>query len=184
MKSVKLEINGKIVEAEEGTTVLQAAIANKIYIPSLCYHADLEPHGGCRLCMVEISREGRTRLVASCAYPVQEGLVVRTNTDEIKKIRSMILELLYPAVSDERLVAEYGVAERRFRTEQSDCSQCGLCVRYCAEVAGKHVCFFKGRGIERKMAIIPELEAECLSCGKCFTVCSGGWIVSHDAARV
>ena len=60
----------------------------------------------------------------------------------------------------------------------TDCSLCGLCVRYCAEVAKKNALYFQGRGINRRVAFIPGI-ADCDSCRECFGLCTGGWIVSE-----
>ncbi len=85
MENVNLEIDGRTVEAEQGTTVLQAARSMGIKIPTLCDDDRLEAYGGCRMCMVEIETKwGRKRLVASCVYPVEEGLKVQTNTEKVK----------------------------------------------------------------------------------------------------
>ena len=69
MEQVTLEINGKSVQAPKGATILQAAKAAGIQIPTLCNDDKLEPYGACRMCMVEIEKRGRTRLVASCLFP-------------------------------------------------------------------------------------------------------------------
>ena len=179
MKTVELEINGKKIQANEGATILQTAIENKIYIPTLCYGSQVEPSGVCRLCMVEISRKGRKRLVASCVYPVENDLIVQTETPKIRKIRKMIIELLWPAVHDERLLKEYGGDKSRFATGETECSLCGLCVRYCSEVKKTNAAYFQGRGVNRKIAVLPEFAVECLYCGKCFGMCTGGWIVNQ-----
>ena len=78
MQMVNLTIDGKQIQAPAGSSVLEAARSAGIYIPTLCYHPDLRPEGACRLCMVEAS--GARTLVASCVYPVSEGMVVKTNT--------------------------------------------------------------------------------------------------------
>jgi len=90
VKKVSLNINGKSVTAQEGTTILEAATNAGIQIPTLCHHDNLEPYGACRLCIVEIVKKGRRRIVASCVYPVEEGLEVETHTDKVKRIRRMI----------------------------------------------------------------------------------------------
>lgn len=177
MKKVSLNINGKSVTAQEGTTLLEAATSAGIQIPTLCHHDKLEPYGACRLCIVEIVKKGRRRLVASCVYPVEEGLEVETHTDKVKRIRRMILELLWPAA--QKYTSEYGITKSRFRTENTDCSLCGICVRYCAEVKNIHAVHFKGRGIEREIALVPELGRECLYCKECFAFCTGGKILSE-----
>jgi bidirectional [NiFe] hydrogenase diaphorase subunit len=178
MKTVRLTINSKQVEAEEGTTILQAARENGIEIPSLCAHPQLRPHGACRLCMVEIAREkSRGRLVASCVYQVQPGLEVDTDTDRVLRIRRTIVELMWPTLP--KLAAELGVTESRFHPERTDCNLCGLCVRYCAEVKKLNAAYFSGRGIDRHVAVVPELGSECLYCRECFDLCPGGLIVSR-----
>ncbi len=86
-----LTIDGQEVKAAEGKRILEVALENDIYIPHLCHHCDLEPVGICRLCMVEINGK---KLVVSCKTPVQEGMVVRTETNEVNKVRRIALELL------------------------------------------------------------------------------------------
>ena len=93
MGKVRLQIDGKAVEAEEGMTVLEAARQAGIEIPTLCFHPELEPMGGCRLCMVELDFGDWTRLVVSCVYLAAEGLVVRTRSEKVDRIRKGILEL-------------------------------------------------------------------------------------------
>ena len=77
MSDIQLEIDGIKVAAKEGKTLLEAAQAEGIYIPTLCHHEKLEPFGGCRLCIVEVEERGWTKLVVSCVYPVQENIIVR-----------------------------------------------------------------------------------------------------------
>jgi bidirectional [NiFe] hydrogenase diaphorase subunit len=177
VKTVSLKIDGKRVTAQEGTTVFEAAKSAGIRIPSLCYLEKLKPYGGCRLCMVEISRKGRKRLVASCAYPVEEGLEVQTNTEKVRRIRRTLIELLWPAA--QKYASEYGVTKSRFRTENTDCSLCGICVRYCAEVKNKHAVYFKGRGIDREIALVPDMGRDCVYCRECFGFCTGGKILNE-----
>ena len=87
---IALTIDGQKVTAQEGMTVLQAARSAGIFIPMLCYHLDLLPHGGCRLCVVEI--EKMKGLPTSCTTPVSEGMVVKTDTPQIQKARQEILK--------------------------------------------------------------------------------------------
>jgi len=74
MTEILVQIDGKEVKAKEGMTVLEAANTADIYIPTLCHHEQLEPFGGCRLCIVTAENQGRTQLVASCVYPVEKKL--------------------------------------------------------------------------------------------------------------
>jgi len=90
-RSVGLSINGVKIAADPGATVLEAALAAGIYIPHLCYHPDLDPAGVCRLCMVEI--EGRGMTIA-CRAPVEEGLVVRSDSPAVARVRRTAVELL------------------------------------------------------------------------------------------
>ncbi len=179
MKTVRLKIDGKDVEAKEGMTVLEAAREAGIEIPTLCYHEKLAPYGACRLCTVEITKNNRSRLVTSCVYNVEDGLVVKTNTPEVQKIRKMLLELMLasaPILSD--FAKEYGVDAPRFTADVTQCILCGLCVRYCAEVKGANAITFVGRGVDRRIAFVDEVVSTgvCMDCRQCFGVCPTGKI--------
>jgi len=176
MKTVTLEIDGKKVEAEEGTTLLEAAQKVGVDIPTLCHDARLASFGACRICSVEIAKGKRTRVVASCAYPVEDGLKVKTRTPRVEKLRRMIIELLMASSPRakvlEDLAADYGVTGCRFEADATNCILCGLCIRYCGEVRKAHALGFAGRGINRRIAFIPEIASEtCVSCRQCFAVC-------------
>ena len=176
MSEILLQIDGKEVSAREGMTLLQAATGAGIQIPTLCYHEKLEPHGGCRLCIVEAEIRGRTRLVVSCVYLVEPGLVVRTRSERIDRTRKVILELLLAHAPDSvallELAKEYGADRDRFQQQASFCINCGLCVRYCAEVKKKNAVGFVGRGATREIAFIPEIASkECWACKECFPLC-------------
>ena len=117
-------MNDKSIQAEKGTTLLQAAKANGITIPSMCNSDKVKPYGACRLCMVEVTKGKRTRIVASCVYEAEEGIVVRTDTEEVKKIRRMIIELLWPTVTG--LAKEYGVESSRFHPKRRSTATCAV----------------------------------------------------------
>jgi formate dehydrogenase beta subunit len=89
---IKLTIDGVEVEVEKGATVLQAAQSAGIYIPSLCYHPDLTPYGGCRLCVVEI--ENMRGLPTACTTPAADGMVVTTDTERLQELRRAFLQLI------------------------------------------------------------------------------------------
>ncbi|MDO9534760.1 MAG: 2Fe-2S iron-sulfur cluster-binding protein [Bacillota bacterium] len=176
MKTLHMIIDGKEIQAEEGATLLQVARKEGISIPTLCEHHELSPYGACRLCSVEIVKGGRTKVVASCVYPAEEGLVVNTATPRIQKIRVIILELLLassPKGEVEKLAAEYGADSGKFAKELTFCILCGLCVRYCQEVKGEGALGFIGRGVERQVVYYPHLAKEsCLKCDqKCVSLC-------------
>jgi NADH dehydrogenase/NADH:ubiquinone oxidoreductase subunit G len=176
MTEVRLQIDGKEVAASEGMTILEAARNVGIAIPTLCHHDKLEPFGGCRICIVEVEVRGWTKRVVSCVYPVEDNLVVRTRSEKIDKIRKMILELLLAHAPDSpdlrALAGEYGADKDRFGKEASFCIHCGLCVRYCAEVKGKHAVGFVDRGIRKEISFVPQIAAnECWDCKECFELC-------------
>ena len=163
MDNIRLTIDHVEIVAEKGTTLLEAALDNGIYIPHLCYHRDLEPVGVCRLCMVEIEGRG---LTISCREPVAEGLIVKTETPEVDKVRRVAMELLianhhvdclvcaqndqcaiqriaaYVGIENERLEQLRAPAEKVpvddsnpfFHRDPNRCVLCGICVRTCSEL--------------------------------------------------
>jgi len=176
MSEIIFQIDGREVAANQGMTVLEAAQKAGILIPTLCHHEKLEPYGGCRFCTVEAEVRGWTKLVASCLYPVEKDLVVRTRSKKVDRIRKMILELLLSHAPDafelQDLAQEYGADKDRFEKEPSFCIHCGLCVRYCAEVKKKDAIGFVDRGTRREISFIPEIASkECWDCKECFPLC-------------
>jgi NADH dehydrogenase/NADH:ubiquinone oxidoreductase subunit G len=190
MSEVTLKINDKEVKAKEGTTLLQAARSLGIDIPTLCYHEKLAPYGACRLCMVEIAKGKRTRLVTSCVYLVEDGLTVQTESEKVIKIRKMLLELMLARAPGVKTLQDYarryGVTRTRFGVEPTFCILCGLCVRYCAEVKKANAIGFISRGTERQVMFFPDIaNEECPKCGECFSICPTGVLPSNYAiARV
>lgn len=178
-------IDGREVVAEEGATILDAARKSGISIPTLCYHPALEPYGACRLCVVEVTARGRKRLVTSCNYAVGEGLEVSTNSDEVKVVRKILLELLLSRCPNveliQNLAKEYGVEKPRFPVEDEDCILCGLCTRICEERMGVGAIGLMGRGIEQKVGTpFDKLSDVCRTCGACAFVCPTGAIKLED----
>jgi len=176
MSEITLQIDGRKVEAKEGMTILEAAQSAGISIPTLCHHEKLEPYGACRICTVEIEARGRTNLVASCLYPVERDLVVKTRSEKVDKTRKVLLELMLAHAPDaaelQDLAQEYGADKARFEKESSFCILCGLCVRYCAEVKKKNAIGFVDRGTRREVIFIPEIASkECWNCKECFLLC-------------
>jgi NADH dehydrogenase/NADH:ubiquinone oxidoreductase subunit G len=181
MSDISLQIDGKEVKAQAGMTVLEAARGAGIFIPTLCYHEQLEPYGGCRLCIVEAGDGDASRLVVSCVHPVEENLVIRTRSEKVDRIRKTLLELLMAHAPDspdlQALAEEYGADRNRFEKDASFCIHCGLCVRYCAEVAKKNAVGFIDRGIRKEISFIPEIAAqECNDCKECFPLCPTSYL--------
>lgn len=176
MRDIQLKIDGTEVVASPGMTVLEAARSRGIGIPTLCHHEKLEPFGSCRLCLVEVESRGRTNRVASCVYPVEDQLVVRTRSATLDRIRRTILEMYLAHAPDsprlKALAGEYGADKDRFEKETSFCIHCGLCVRYCAEVKGRHAVGFVDRGPRKEISFVPEIASrECWNCKECFPLC-------------
>ena len=186
---VTLTINGKSVSVPRGTILLKAVREAGIELPTLCHHDALAPYGACRLCMVLIT-EPRHGLVASCACPVEEGLVVETDAPEAVQARRLALEFLMsrcPRSDVIRKMAEKeGVTASRFNmpsSEQADelCVLCGLCVRVCRDLIGAAAIDFTGRGTNRKVGTPFDLHSEaCIGCGACAEVCPTGAIRIED----
>jgi glycine cleavage system H lipoate-binding protein/ferredoxin len=184
----KLTIDGKPVEMEAGKTVLEAAQKIGVHIPTLCYHKEVTAYGACRLCIVEVSRGNKTRLVVSCLYSAEDSLVVDTKSARVMKNRRMIIELLLARCPDSQalqgLAKEYGVGEPRFSKKNESCILCGLCVRVCNEVVGANAIGFGLRGVLRKISTPFEKPPEtCLGCGACTYVCPTNTIQMESAAR-
>jgi coenzyme F420-reducing hydrogenase beta subunit len=178
-KEVTLRIDDKEVKAKEGATILEVARKVGINIPTLCYTSALSPFGACRLCSVEITdKRGRKRIVTSCNYPVEEGLVVSTKSEKVLKTRKVLLELLLarcPKVKKiQDLAREYGVQKPRFWIEdaEEDCILCGLCARICEERIGVYAINFARRGVEREVTTpYHRFSDDCIGCGACAIVC-------------
>ncbi|MBL7165061.1 MAG: (2Fe-2S)-binding protein [Dehalococcoidales bacterium] len=199
-KTVTLVIDDREVKAEQGTTILEAAHSAGIDIPTLCYHKKLAPYGACRLCTVEIVRGQQSQLVASCCYPVVDGLVVKTESEQVVKGRKMLLKLMWArapgiealrnyrikyGITGVKTAEDYGISSAsttKFEIEPTFCILCGLCVRYCAEVKGRNAIGFIGRGTEREVVFLPEIARdECSKCEECFPLCPTGALPSHFA---
>jgi len=184
---VKLTINGKKVKAKEGSTVLQAAREHGMEIPTLCHNDALEAFGSCRLCIVEIEKNGRTAIEASCTYPAEDGLTVKTNTPRVLEGRKLVIELLLarcPNVKKvQQLAIEYGVpgSAPEFGKDNEYCILCGLCVRACNEVVEAGAIQFAGKGVNRMVdSPFHETAQDCIACGSCAFVCPTGIVKKND----
>lgn len=195
MEMVTLTINGQTVQAPKNATILEAARSAGIYIPTLCYHPELAPEGACRLCVVEAS--GARSLVASCVYPVAEGMVVKTNTPKVRAARKMVVELLlanHPKdclscqksgdCELQKIAADLGLRKIRFEggarkahtidgsnpclvRDQEKCILCGRCIRICRDVQGMNVYSFANRGFDTIVSTAFECDLGEVECSYC-----------------
>lgn len=195
MEMVTLTINGQTVQAPKNATILEAARSAGIYIPTLCYHPELAPEGACRLCVVEAS--GARSLVASCVYPVAEGMVVKTNTPKVRAARKMVVELLlanHPKdclscqksgdCELQKIAADLGLRKIRFEggarkahtidgsnpclvRDQEKCILCGRCIRVCRDVQGMNVYSFANRGFDTIVSTAFEQDLGNVACSYC-----------------
>ena len=180
----KLHIDGKPVEVEARSTLLNAARRLGVEIPTLCHHPGLEAQGGCRLCLVEITRaswKGWSKLVVSCIHPAEDGLEVSTESPRVRDARGVVFELLLARCPDVPAIGElarrWGVESTSFPTvHRSECVLCGLCTRACQQI-GANAISSVGRGGGREIA--PPFRAapsSCVGCLSCARVCPTGCI--------
>jgi len=187
---IQFTMDGRPVCAGPGETVLSVAKRYGFDIPALCHHDSVAPYGVCRLCVVEVFWGKRSKLVTSCIYVAEEGDVVETNNERVRRARRMILELLLarcPEVEVIReLAREYGVTEARFpspggRPLAQNCILCGLCVRVCDEVIGQSAIGYENRGGDRAITTpFGSVSEECIGCGACVFVCPTGALHFED----
>lgn len=210
MDMVNVTIDGQKLQVPKSGTVLNAAVAAGIKVPSLCYHPELRPEGACRVCVVEV--EGAKTLVASCVYPVNEGMVVHTNTPAVREARKAVVELLlanHPedCLSCQRntncelqsMAADLGIRKVRFVGEkkcleldannpalvrdQNKCVLCGRCIKACSDRQGVDVYSFVKRGFDTMVTTAFDSgldKAPCTYCGQCASVCPTAAIVEKD----
>ncbi len=204
LEKVKITINGQEITADKGSTVLQAARAAGINIPTLCYMANATVTGACRICVVEV--EGARNLVPSCAFPIAEGMKIQTHSPRVVDARKTIIELLLANHPQDclkcdrngncqlqSLAEEYGIREIRFKgkirhnlpdlssssieRDPDKCILCGKCVKVCEEIQCVNAIDFTKRGFET--IVTPAFdkslqESVCINCGQCIMVCPTG----------
>jgi formate dehydrogenase major subunit len=205
---VNLTIDGRAVTSPEGTSLMRAALAAGVEVPKLCATDSLAAFGSCRLCLVEI--EGRGGTPASCTTPVAEGMVVRTRSERLGRLRRGVMELYLSdhagdAIKDEvaQAAARAGVTHVRygrgashlaaapdpsnpyFSFNPSSCIVCSRCVRACDEVQGTLALAIEGRGFASRVTASeaqPFLDSECVSCGACVQACPTDALIEKSMA--
>ena len=191
---VNMTINNRRVMAEEGQTILEAARANNILIPHFCYLEGVHQIGSCRICVVEV--EGAKSLQASCMVAVKEGMVVRTNTEKVKKARKLLYELMlsdhprnclsctrnqnceFQKLGELMQINEFRFEGEKSRTfidagspsivrDTSKCILCRRCVTVCNQIQGVGVLNVQKRGFKTVIGPADELPLNSVNCAFC-----------------
>ncbi|HOO26222.1 MAG TPA: NADH-dependent [FeFe] hydrogenase, group A6 [Clostridiales bacterium] len=190
---INLTINGKAVQAPDDSTIMQAAALNNILIPNLCYYEKTHAIGSCRICVVEV--EGAKTLQASCITKAREGMVVRTNTDKVRKARRVLYELMLSDHNQDCLACSrnqscelqelgktLGVDSSRFEGERlpsvldssisitrdlSKCILCRRCVTICNEIQGTSILNAQNRGFATVIGPSMDLALGEVDCAFC-----------------
>jgi len=207
---INITINGKALEVEQGTSILDAAKLVNIKIPTLCYNPDLSPWASCGICIVRLA--GSPKMVRACCTACEPNMNIITHDPDIISVRRTVLELIlsnHPndclqcprshSCELQDLAAEFGIREAPFRHVKNDipiddsnpaivlcpekCIRCGRCVKVCQEVQNVWALEFLGRGINGKIASAADAplgESPCIKCGQCAAHCPVGAIYERD----
>lgn len=180
---IEFTIDGRLVAADAGQTILQAADAAGIYIPRLCAHRELHPFGACRVCTVKVNGRPQT----ACTMPAADGMVVENNTEELTEHRRRLIEMLFVEGNHycmfceksgncelQALAYRFGITAPRYPylfpnrdvdashpevlLDRNRCVLCARCVRASQQLDGKNVFQFIGRGIKKTLWINAERE--------------------------
>jgi len=206
---VRLEVNGRSIEAEKGETILSALNRHGMHVPTICSMKDLSPSGACRMCVVEV--EGSENLVPSCSFPIEGPMKIMTHSPRVLRARKTNVELLLSNHPDDCLYCErngscelqslsedLNIRERRIPGKRSPhkidksspaiirdpskCILCGRCVRICEEIMATSALDFAHRGNELKISTTlakPLNYSNCTSCGQCLVACPTGALIEH-----
>ena len=173
---VTINIDGANIKAARGSSVLDVALEHGTCIPHLCRVPYIESIGACRLCIVEHVVNGWPKVTTSCTLLVQEGMVILSNTEKIRKLRRNVAELLVSEAPNSRAIQDVavrcGVTDVRYPFRNSDCVLCGRCVQSCPGTFGVKAIGFVGRGKDRRVDSPFDLRSKlCRECGSCIDLC-------------
>jgi formate dehydrogenase major subunit/NADH-quinone oxidoreductase subunit G len=204
---ITLKINNKDVSVKKGISILDAARAAGVFIPTLCHDKRLTPYGACRLCMVA-ERKKPAKLIPSCFTPTRDGMDIVTDNSDILKSVKMQLQLIlinHPLdcpVCDKSgectlqdLTIRYGITEAPYKLDSrykpvdrisslierdmNRCILCGRCVRICGELQGRHEIDFINRGIKTVIGTDGMRSLNCDFCGQCISTCPVGALTDN-----
>lgn len=209
---INITINGKNISAAKESTIMEAAKANGISIPNLCYLENVHRFGSCRICVVEV--KGAKTLQASCMTVVSEGMEISTNSEKVRKARKILYELLLSDHSKDCLSCKrnqscelqelgktLGVEETRFEgghservldtsisitRDMSKCILCRRCVTVCNQIQGTGILNAQNRGFDTVIGPAMDLQlgsVNCVFCGQCTVVCPVGALKETDGIQ-
>jgi formate dehydrogenase major subunit len=212
MASVHVTIDGKEVVVQSGQTVLQAAQAAGIDIPTLCNHPALAPVSACRICLVEVEKQ--RALQPACSFQISDGMVVHTESEKVVETRKFLLGLLFSERNHycmycqmsgdcelQSLAYRYGLdawlyprpytplpvdaTRQHFVMDHNRCILCRRCIRACQEIVGNYTLGLGGRGADSMIVAdmnVPFGSSSCISCGTCLQVCPTGALMDRRSA--
>jgi len=210
---IQLEINGLPVEVPAGTTILNAAKAVQVKIPTLCYHPDLKPWAACGICVVR--QAGSPKLLRACCTEVAPGMKITTHDSDIVRVRRTVLELILANHPNDclqcprnnncelqKIAADFGIRENPYPADvpkipidnsthsivlnPEKCIKCGRCALVCQQMQNVWALEFIGRGEKTRMAPAADVtlnESPCIKCGQCSAHCPVGAIYENDESR-
>lgn len=206
----EITINDQKVQVPDGTNLILAARKGGIEVPHFCYHPGLSVAGSCRMCQVEIELNGRKRIDLACSNPAQDGMIVRTNTPEVKKIVKAVLEFLLmnhptdcPICDDagecklQNYYMLHGLYDNRLTVEKwhkpkvhpvgptvmldaERCVLCSRCVRFCDEIWGERQLGIFGHGSNEALMNYPEKELDNPYSGNVVDLCPVGALTDRN----
>ncbi|MBQ6316723.1 MAG: (2Fe-2S)-binding protein [Oscillospiraceae bacterium] len=192
MANVNLTINGKALSVPAGTTILDAAGANGIHIPTLCFLKELDPRASCRMCVVEV--EGARTFQHACAAKVREGMVVHTDTEALRASRKLTLELL---LSNHAVDCHHCLRIGSSKCDDLDPKFCEMC--FFCDCVKDGFCDLQALAREYKVDVLPFTQKhntlpvdassvivrnpnKCVKCKRCVDVCGKVQTVHNLAA--
>ena len=212
MSTITITMNGQKVSARPGQTILRAAQAAGIDIPTLCHHPALAPIGACRVCLVEVA--GQRTLQPACTFPVADRMEVQTESPKVVRARKFVLELIFSERNHFCMACEmsggcelqdlgyrygldhwtYPTYTQRFPVDASPphhlldhnrCVLCRRCLRACAELVANHTLDLRLRGANTMLTAdmdVPLGQSTCVNCGTCVNVCPTGALIDKRSA--